>query len=49
MACPTAELGMTILHCFTTPVGVGSTVLQSSIITPFAVAEMLTVFFFVSI
>ena len=29
----TVELGMTLLHCFATPFGVGSTVLLSNVIT----------------
>jgi hypothetical protein len=29
----TVELGMTLLHCFATPFGVGNTVLLSNVIT----------------
>jgi hypothetical protein len=40
----TAELGVTVLRCFTTPFGVGSAVLWLNVITPFAVVEMLNPF-----
>jgi len=43
VAGPSAELVMTILHCFTT-LGVGSAVLQSNNTTLLSVAEMLTPF-----
>jgi len=43
MAGSTVELGVTVLHCFTTPFGAGSALLRSNIIS-FTVVEMLTLF-----
>jgi len=44
VAGPTVELGITLLQCFAIPVGVGSAVLRSNVITPFTVVELLTRF-----
>jgi len=44
MAGFTVELGMTILHCFTTLFGACSAVLRSNVIISFTVVEMLTPF-----
>jgi len=44
VAGPTVELGITLLQCFASPVGFGSAVLQSNVITPFTVVELLTPF-----
>ena len=44
MAGPTVELGIALLQCFATPVGVGSAVLRSNVLTPFTVVELLIPF-----